>query len=100
MKNKKYFSNFEVDSDIKLDEEEKELLAGLKGSHSIFTRELADHYSQIAKEQRSRNKSVSMRLTDDDYLRAKAKSLEEGIPYQVLLASIIHKWLHGRLVEA
>lgn len=94
------FSTFEVDSDIKLDEEEKELLAGLKESHSVFTQELADHYSQIAKEQRSRNKSVSMRLTDDDYLRAKAKSMQEGIPYQVLLASIIHKWLHGRLIEA
>ena len=53
--------------------------------------------SKIAKTQKNRNKSVSMRLSEDDFLRAKAKSLEEGIPYQVLLSSIIHKWLHGKL---
>lgn len=100
MSTKPDFSDFQVDSDIELDDEEKELLAGLKGSRSVFTPELARHYSQIAKAQSSRNKSVSMRLSDDDYLRAKAKGLEEGIPYQVLLASIIHKWLRGRLVEA
>ena len=100
MSNKKDYSQFVVDSDIVLDEEEKELFAGIKDSHSIFTKELAHHYSDIAKEQKNRNKSVSMRLSDEDFLRAKAKSLEEGIPYQVLLASIIHKWLRGRLVEA
>lgn len=43
---------------------------------------------------------LSMRLSSDDYLRAKAKGIEEGISYQVLLASIIHKWLHGKLKEA
>lgn len=93
-------SKFVVDENIALDDEEKRLLAGLEGAQSNFSERKVRELSQIAKEQRNRNKSVSMRLSDDDYLRAKARSMEEGIPYQVLLASIIHKWLRGRLVEA
>lgn len=94
------FSQFEVDDDIQLDREEKALLAGIKGSRSILTKELIHRYSEIAKAQKNRNKNVSMRLSEDDFLRAKAKGIEEGIPYQVLLASIVHKWLHGKLKEA
>lgn len=94
------FSQFEIADNLSLDAEEKQLLADLKKSQSIFTKELAQHYSEMAKTQRNRNKNVSMRLSDDDFLRAKAKAIEEGIPYQVLLAGIIHKWLHGKLKEA
>ncbi len=94
------FSQFQVDANIQLDEEEKQLLTGLKNSQSILTKTLVKQYSDIAKEQKNRNKNVSMRLTSEDYLRAKSKSVEEGIPYQVLLAGVIHKWLHGKLKEA
>jgi len=93
------FSNFEVADNIKLDPEEKILLAGLKESKSIFTEQLRDYYSKTAHNQKKRTKQLSMRLTDDDFLIAKTKSIEEGIPYQVLLASIVHKWLHGKLKE-
>lgn len=94
------FSQFEIDDTFSLDEEEKQLLADVKDSQSIYTKALVEHYSEIATAQRNRNKNVSMRLSGDDFLRAKAKALEEGIPYQVLLAGVIHKWLHGKLKEA
>lgn len=91
--------NFEVADNIQLDEEEKSLLGGLKESKSIFTDKLVQQYRQIAIDQKKRTRQLSMRLTDDDFLLAKSKSIEEGIPYQVLLASIVHKWLHGKLKE-
>ena len=94
------FSQFEIEETLQLDEEEKQLLANLGNTRSIFTQELAQYYSKIATAQKNRNKNVSMRLSDDDFLRAKAKAVEEGIPYQVLLASVIHKWLHGKYKEA
>lgn len=54
MREKRDFRDFEVDSDIELDEEEKELLAGLKESRSIFTKEKVFQLSQIAKKQRNK----------------------------------------------
>ena len=99
MKTKINFNNFEIDDNMQLDEDEKILLAGIHDSKSIFTDELVQYYSQIAITQKKRTKQLSMRLSDDDFLLAKTKSLEEGIPYQVLLASVVHKWLHGKLKD-
>ncbi|MBX3011683.1 MAG: hypothetical protein KF832_09240 [Caldilineaceae bacterium] len=42
---------------------------------------------------------VNLRLTERDFYLAHVKANEEGLPYQTLLASIIHKYLTGRLVE-
>ena len=95
------YTQLKLPSDLALDEEEKKLWNSLTSGEcvSIFTTQLEKHYSQIAKEETVRNKNVSMRLTQEDYFLAKTKGMEEGLPYQVLLASIIHKWLHGKLKE-
>lgn len=95
LKNKLDLSKFEVDDDIILDAEEKEMLAGLVGSKSIMDDEMVKRFRNMVKDQNKRSKQINMRLTESDYILAKAKALEEGIPYQVLLAGIIHKWLHA-----
>lgn len=95
LKDKFDLSNFEIDSDLILDAEEKEMLAGLSGSKSIINDDMVKRFRLMVKEQNKRSKQINMRLTESDYLLAKAKALEEGIPYQVLLAGIIHKWLHA-----
>ena len=40
-----------------------------------------------------------LRVTERDFELAHTLAREEGIPYQTLLSSIIHKYLAGRLVE-
>ena len=100
MKNKLNISdNFEMNDSIILDNDEMQLLKAMKESNSIVTDSLIKKYQQIALTQKKRTKQLSMRLTDEDYLLAKTKSIEEGIPYQVLLSSVIHKWLHGKYKE-
>lgn len=99
MNKKTILNDFKIEEKIKLDTEEEELLLGVKGSRSIASSELINNYQQIALNQKKRTKQLSMRLTDSDYLLAKARGIEEGMPYQVLLSSIIHKWLHGKLKE-
>ena len=42
---------------------------------------------------------VNLRMTERDFNLAHAREREEGIPYQTLLSSVIHKYLSGRLVE-
>lgn len=88
-------ADFQIDEDITLDDGEEILLSGLKDSKSIMNENIVSKLSEIAKNQNKRSKHINMRLTETDYMLAKAKAIEEGIPYQVLLASVIHKWLHS-----
>jgi predicted DNA binding CopG/RHH family protein len=46
-----------------------------------------------------KNKRINIRLSEKVVNELKAKSLEEGIPYQTLIASVLHKYVKGRLVE-
>ena len=41
---------------------------------------------------------VNLRLTGYDLLHLKRKAEEEGLPYQTLMASVLHKFVSGRLV--
>ena len=47
----------------------------------------------------NKNKRVNIRLSEKDLEEIKIRALEEGIPYQTLMGSVLHKYLSGRLVE-
>jgi len=47
----------------------------------------------------NKTKRVNLRVTERDFSLAHARAREEWIPYQTLLASVIHKYLSGRLTE-
>ncbi|MCS6997687.1 MAG: hypothetical protein NZ533_12240 [Casimicrobiaceae bacterium] len=46
-----------------------------------------------------RDRRVNIRLSAADLLGLQAKALEEGVPYQALIASVLHKYVTGRLAE-
>lgn len=46
-----------------------------------------------------KNKRVNIRLSSLDLLDIQAKALEEGVPYQTLIASVLHKYVTGKLAE-
>ena len=54
---------------------------------------------QVARNTFNKTRRVNLRMTERDFNLAHAKAREEGIPYQTLLSSVIHKYLAGRLVE-
>ena len=54
---------------------------------------------QAARNTVNKTRRVNLRLTERDFSLAHARAREEGIPYQTLLSSVIHKYLSGRLVE-
>ena len=63
----------------------------------------SEHEAELAR-QAARNtfnktKRVNLRVTERDFNLAHARAREEGIPYQTLLSSVIHKYLSGRLTE-
>ena len=46
-----------------------------------------------------KDKRVNIRLSSVDLLGIQAKALEEGMPYQTLIASVLHKYVTGKLSE-
>jgi predicted DNA binding CopG/RHH family protein len=46
-----------------------------------------------------KDKRVNIRLSSVDLLDIQAKALEEGMPYQTLIASVLHKYVTGKLSE-
>ena len=87
---------------MKLSKEEKELLKSYeKGEHQSvkdFEKKKVE-YINVAKSTATKNKRINIRLTEKDLLNIKAISLEEGMPYQTLIASIIHKYISGKSRE-
>lgn len=80
----------------KLDKYEEELLRSYENDEmkSVgLTKEMKKKYAQYAKNTFQKNKRINIRISEWDLLRLKAKSLEEGIPYQTLVSSLIHKFV-------
>ena len=44
-----------------------------------------------------KDKRINLRLTPKDYYQIQIKAIEEGMPYQTLISSLIHKYLNGTL---
>ena len=47
----------------------------------------------------NKTKNINIRISAYDIEKVKQRSAEEGIPYQTLISSIIHKYVTGKLVD-
>ncbi len=54
---------------------------------------------QAARNTFNKTRRVNLRMTERDFNLAHSRAREEGLPYQTLLSSVIHKYLSGRLTE-
>jgi predicted DNA binding CopG/RHH family protein len=45
----------------------------------------------------AKNRHISIRLSDKDLMRLRAKALELGMPYQTLIGSILHQYAEGKV---
>ena len=46
-----------------------------------------------------KDRRVNIRLSSGDLRDVQAKAMEEGMPYQTLIASVLHKYVNGRFAE-
>lgn len=46
-----------------------------------------------------KDRRINIRLSSPDLMDIQARALEEGMPYQTFVASILHKFVSGRLIE-
>ena len=85
----------------KTDRYESELLAAFeKGAlKSIATKSELAKFKAVARATAIKDRRVNIRLSSGDLQDIQVKALEEGLPYQMLIASVLHKYVTGRLAE-
>lgn len=81
---------------------EQEILAAFeKGSlKSVATKAELEKFRAAARATAVKDRRVNIRLSSIDLSDIQVKALEEGMPYQTLIASVLHKYVSGRLVES
>ena len=67
---------------------------------SIATKTELEKFKMAARATAIKDKRVNIRLSSGDLKDIQVKALEEGIPYQTLIASVLHKYIAGKLVNA
>lgn len=86
----------------KLGTEEKEILEAFEGGKlkQVKNRahELARH-RKVAAETFTKDSRINIRISSKDLRALQKRALAEGIPYQTLVSSVLHKFVEGQIVE-
>ena len=81
----------------KLDKYEREIEREAGSYRSISKKERAKLEGILDKIRKTRN--VNIRISESVLEQLKRRSQEEGIPYQTLISSILHKFVTDQLVD-
>ena len=83
----------------KIDQYEREILEAFeKGKlKSVATKSELARFKAAARVTAIKDRRVNIRLSSGDLSDIQVKALEEGVPYQTLIASVLHKYVTGRL---
>ena len=85
-----------------LSDDEKEILESYEADEWQTVDKLEQErskYQQYASATFKKDKRVNIRISSKNLEALQKKALEEGIPYQTLISSVLHKYINGRLVE-
>jgi predicted DNA binding CopG/RHH family protein len=83
------------------DQEEKELMESVERGEWQPVQNFSEEKEKAVSAARNtlkKDKRINLRLTQKDYHQIQIKAIEEGIPYQTLISSLVHKYLNGSLV--
>ena len=86
-------------SRVKLSREERRLLKAVEsGEYESVLDEVREKELKAAAANTFRkDKRINIRISNRDLMAVQSRAMEEGIPYQTLVSSIIHKYISGSL---
>jgi len=84
---------------IILDDYENEILEAYENGNLKPSKSRTD-YQLIARNTMKKNKKINIRISDNDLSALQRRAAREGIPYQTLIGSVLHKYVSGLLKEA
>lgn len=86
----------------KLNREEKEILAAYESGRTKAVpsekKELARH-RKIAESTFKKDARINIRIASRDLRALQKRAIAEGIPYQTLISSVLHKYAEGRISD-
>lgn len=88
-------------STVKLTAEEKAILEDYEAGEfkSVLTPERKKMLQSAAEKTFKKNKRINIRISERDLNALQRRALEEGMPYQTLVSSILHKYVSGSLTD-
>ena len=86
-------------SKVKLDKEERKLLKSFEAGEfkSVLTPARRKIIQETASNTFKKDKRINIRISSRDLDAIQKRALVEGIPYQTLVSSILHKFVSGSL---
>ena len=88
---------------LHFDKEELQILQDFERGEFESVRNFTEEKQRLeaaAKKALKKDKRINIRLSSHDLEKLKKQALKEGIPYQTLISSTLHKFATGRLKEA
>ena len=83
-----------------IDQEEKDLMESIERDEWQSVKNIDQERKKAiaaARNTLKKDKRINLRLSQKDYHQIQVKAIEEGIPYQTLISSLVHKYLNGSL---
>ena len=83
-----------------LDDEERDIVESIERGEWRSVKNLKNEikkHQQYAKNTLRKDKRVNIRISSRDLEALQSKAVEDGIPYQTLMGSILHRFVEGRL---
>ena len=84
---------------IVLDEFEQEILEAYEDGMLKPSKARTD-YQTIAHNTMKKNRKINIRISENDLSALQRRAARDGIPYQTLIGSVLHKYASGFLKEA
>ena len=84
---------------ILLDKYENEILEAFESGKLKASKSKTD-FKIIAQNTMKKNRKINIRISENDLSALQRKAAREGIPYQTLIGSVLHKYVSGFLKEA
>jgi predicted DNA binding CopG/RHH family protein len=89
-------------NESKVNREEQELIESYERDEWQSVKDLkteAQRYKEAAQTTFRKNARVNIRISSKDLEALQKRALEEGLPYQTLIASVLHRYVSGRLID-
>lgn len=85
----------------KLTIEEKALVDAVEEGQftSTLNEDRRKELAAIAGDTLRKDKRINIRISTRDLMAVQSRAVQEGIPYQTLIASIVHKYVSGSLKD-
>lgn len=80
---------------VVLDEEEEQIIKDFEEGKLVRTKDFEKQkklFQEYARNTLNKTRNINIRLSEKDLQKLKRKAMEEGLPYQTLAASVLHKF--------